>query len=164
MLVSIVAAVSENNILGKNNQLPWHLPADLKYFKQLTTGHHVLMGRKTWESIGKPLPNRISLVVSRSENFRPEGAIVVRTIEEGIETAREAGEKELFIIGGGEIFRLTFPLADRIYLTRINHFFDGDVFFPEIDTDVWEEIENQRFDADGKNLYTYSFLTLTRKI
>ena len=163
MLVSLVAAVAENNVLGRDNQLPWHLPADLKYFKQLTTGHHVLMGRKTWESIGKPLPNRISLVVSRSDDFRPEGAAVVRTVEEGIEAARNAGETELFIIGGGEIFRLAMPLADRIYLTRINHNFEGDVFFPEIDTNLWKETKSERFTADEKNPYGYCFVMLMRK-
>ena len=163
MFVSLVAAVAENNVLGKENQLPWHLPADLKYFKQLTTGHHVLMGRKTWESIGKPLPNRVSLVVSRSEDFKAEGATVAQSIEEGIDTARKADETELFIIGGGEIFRLAMPLADRIYLTRIDHYFEGDVFFPEIDAELWKETESKSFEADEKNPYGYRFITLEKR-
>ncbi len=155
MIKSFVVAVAKNNVIGKDNTLPWHLPADLRFFKNLTTGHHIIMGRKTFDSFGKPLPNRTSVVITRQKDYRPEGCIVVHSIEEAIKVA--AVEKEIFIIGGAEIFKQTMPIADRIYLTRIDQEFEGDTFFPELNKEEWELKEKQDFEPDEKNKYSYSF-------
>lgn len=160
MLISLVVAVSSNNVIGKNNQLPWHLPNDLKHFKQLTTGHAVLMGRKTFDSLGKPLPNRRNIVISRSIK-QIEGCEAVASIEEALELCKE--EKEIFIIGGAEIFREALPIVNRIELTRIHQNFEGDTFFPKIDQQTWRETKRDDFQPDEKNRFSYSFITLTRR-
>ncbi|MDQ3192333.1 MAG: dihydrofolate reductase [Bacteroidota bacterium] len=158
---SFVVAVAKNNVIGKDNTLPWHLPADLRFFKNLTTGHHMIMGRKTFDSFGKPLPNRTSVVITRQNDYQPEGCIVVHSIEEAIKVA--AVEEEIFIIGGSEIFKQTMPIADRIYLTRIHEDFEGDTIFPELNKEEWELKEKQDFEADEKNKYSYSFCIYERK-
>ncbi len=161
MIKSFVVAVAKNNVIGKDNTLPWHLPADLRFFKNLTTGHHMIMGRKTFDSFGKPLPNRTSVVITRQNDYQPEGCIVVHSIEEAIKVA--AVEEEIFIIGGSEIFKQTMPIADRIYLTRIHEDFEGDTIFPELNKEEWELKEKQDFEADEKNKYSYSFCIYERK-
>jgi dihydrofolate reductase len=161
MIISLVVAVSSNNVIGKNNQLIWHLPADLKHFKQITTGHTVFMGRKTYDSIGKPLPNRRNVVISRSVT-EIEGCEVAPSLEDALQLSSE--EKEVFIIGGAEIYRQALPLADCIYLTRIHQDFDGDTFFPQIDLHLWQETKREDFLPDEKNKFSYSFITLNRLI
>src|SRR5215204_5976738 len=144
MILSLLVAAAENNVIGKNNQLPWHLPNDLKYFKNLTWGMPILMGRKTFESIGKPLPGRKSIVITRSNEWKQEGVDIVHSIEEAIQKAESFGVKEVFVIGGAEIFKTSFSIANLIYLTRIHHEFDGDVYFPEVSDNDWQ-LTSSRF-------------------
>lgn len=159
--LSIIAAVSENNAIGKDNQLLWHLPADLKHFKALTTGHTIIMGRKTFDSIGKPLPNRRSIVVSRNTALKIEGVELAYTLEDAL---RLAGNKEeVFIIGGAEIYRQSLPFADKIYLTRVHQQHEADAFFPEIDPGIWKETASATFQPDEKNTISYTFSTLERR-
>ena len=156
MIVSLVAAASDNNVIGKNNTLPWRLPADMKFFKNLTMGHTVIMGRKTFESMGKPLPGRKNVVITRNKEFKAEGCSIVSSIEDALN--RCASENEVFIIGGAEIYRQSIKMADKIYLTRVHGYFDGDAFFPDIPADGWDETAHTDFAADEKNSYPYSFL------
>jgi dihydrofolate reductase len=160
-MVIIIAAIARNNALGKDNQLIWHLPADLQRFKRVTSGHHVIMGRKTYESLGKPLPNRTNIIISRNKDFKADGCIVKNSLEEAIETARE--DTTPFILGGAEIYRQAIETADLLDLTFVHHDFEADVFFPEIDPEIWEEISRQDFKADEKNKYDYSFVTYQRR-
>ncbi|WP_439881920.1 dihydrofolate reductase [Pontibacter sp. MBLB2868] len=160
-MVSIVVATAENNVIGKDNQLIWHLPADLKHFKQLTMGHPILMGRKTFESIGKPLPGRTSFVITRQEDYQAEGCIVVHSVKEAIEQASQLDES-VCIIGGAEIYRQALPMVDTIELTKIHHTFDGDTFFPEIKEQEWKVVAKEDHEPDEKNKYSYSYLTLKR--
>jgi len=157
--ISIIAAVDENWVIGKKGGLPWRLPADLKHFKALTTGHTVIMGRKTYDSIGKPLPDRINIVVSSNDLNLP-GCVVVKSIEKALKSAPD--NKEVFIMGGAQIYNQFLPLAHKLYLTKIHHQFDGDIFFPKLDLSEWKEIGKQDFEADEKNPYRYSFITLEK--
>jgi dihydrofolate reductase len=159
-MISIIAAMDENRLIGSNNTLPWHLPADLQRVKQLTTGHAIILGRKNYESIGRPLPNRKNIVITGNPDFEAPGCIVVNSIEAAIEAA--AGD-EVFIFGGARIYEQMFSLAERMYLTKIHATFDGDTWFPEFDPNSWTEIERQDFTADKKNPYDYSFITLEKK-
>ena len=160
MLLSIIVAFDKNQLIGSNNNLPWHLPADLKHFKSITMGHHMIMGRKTFESIGKPLPGRVSVVVTRNKDYVMEGCHVVYSIEDAIKFCEN--EEEVFIIGGAEIFEYTMPLAAKLYVTQIHHEFEGDTWFPEIWGNEWELISKQLHPADDKNEYAYSFLSYRR--
>ncbi len=158
MKVSLIAAVSENRVIGAKGDLPWSLPADMKFFSQTTRGHHILMGRVNYESIPakyRPLPGRENIVITRQKAFSEEGIHIFHTIEEGIEYARQQGEKELFIIGGGEIYRQTIANADRLYLTHVHAQIDGDTFFPEFDASEWrvEEIAHHAKD----DVHNFSF-------
>ena len=157
MILSLLVAAGENHVIGKNNQLPWHLPNDLKYFKNQTWGMPILMGRKTFESIGKPLLGRKSIVITRSNNWTYDEVDVVHSIEEAIKKAEGYGVKEIFVIGGAEIFRTSFSTADRIYLTRIHHQFDGDAFFPELQEKEWNLVKQRFCKADEKNAFDHSF-------
>jgi len=159
MIVSSIVAVGENNAIGKNNQLLWHMPADLKHFKDITSGRSIIMGRKTFDSVGKPLPKRRNIVVTRQDIAIP-GCEVVKSIEEGLELCK--GEDEVFIGGGAEIYKLAMHLTNRIYLTIIHKNFDADTFFPEIDNKIWKETEREDHAPDDKNQYAYSFITLER--
>ncbi len=158
--LSAILAMSENRVIGKNNQLPWHLPADLKHFKTITTGHPIIMGRKTYESIGKPLPNRTNIIMTRQKGFDAPGCIVVRSLAEAMLQIGET--EEIFIIGGAEIYHQTLSAIQRIYLTIIHHTFDGDAYFPELNRKEWREIKSEQHEADEKNLYAYSFVILER--
>ena len=163
MRISLLLAASENNVIGKDNKLPWHLPDDLKYFKNLTWGLPILMGRKTFDSIGKPLPGRKSIVITRNDAWQHEGVEVVHAINDAIQRAEGFGAKEIFVIGGAEIFKTALPAAARIYLTRIHHQFDGDVFFPEIKEDKWHLVSNRFCEKDEKNAYDHTYQVWERK-
>ena len=159
MSISLIVAAAENNAIGKDNALLWHLSADLKRFKALTTGHPVIMGRKTFESIGKPLPNRRNIVISRSVPAI-EGCEVVASVDEALALVK-AGE-EAFIIGGGSIYKALWDKADRLYLTSVKTALEGDTFIPEVKPDEWEEVKREDFDADEKNEFGYSFIDYVR--
>lgn len=163
MIISIIAALDEQGGIGFENQMPWHLPADLRRFKNITMGHHLLLGRKTYQSIGGPLPGRKMIVLSRNPDCKLAGSQVVSSLEEGLEAARKAGENEVFMIGGGEIYRLALPLADKMYLTRVHTSSQADVFFPAFDPGNWSAICQQDFPADEENPFSYTFSYLTRK-
>ncbi|HEX9164065.1 MAG TPA: dihydrofolate reductase [Thermoanaerobaculia bacterium] len=163
MTISIIAALANNNVIGRDNQLPWHMPADLKRFKQLTTGHHLLMGRRTYESVGKPLPGRVNVVISRSPDYAPPGVAVARSLDEAISKAEAAGDGEIFIGGGSGVFEQAIHRADRMYLTRVHAEPEGDTFFPEFDdVNEWQLVDAEHYEADERNPYPYSFLTYER--
>jgi len=161
MIVSVVVAIAENNAIGKNNQLLWHLPADLKHFKQITSGHTVIMGRKTYDSIGKPLPNRRNIVMTRTEGLQIPGVEVTDNIEGAL--ALCTMDEEVFIIGGAEIYKSTMNITNRIYLTRVHQSYEADAFFPEIDFNLWNETDVEKHLPDEKNHVAYTFSTLLRK-
>lgn len=158
--LAIVVAISENNAIGKNNQLLWHLPADLKHFKEITTGHTIIMGRKTYDSIGKPLPNRRSIVITRNTALAIEGVDMVTSVNEAIELCKH--DEEAFIIGGAEIYQQALAFTTRIYLTRVHQSYDADAFFPELNPNTWKEINSVSYPADEKNNVAYTFSTLDR--
>ncbi|MFI5157863.1 MAG: dihydrofolate reductase [Sphingobacteriales bacterium] len=160
MTVSIIVAIGENHAIGKNNQLLWHMPNDLKHFKDITSGRTIIMGRKTFDSVGKPLPRRRNIVVTRQDITIP-GCEVVKSIEDGLALCKD--EDEVFIGGGAEIYKLAMHLTDRIYLTIIHKSFDADTFFPEIDKSEWKEVKREDFEPDEKNPLPYSFITLERR-
>ncbi|HMI79939.1 MAG TPA: dihydrofolate reductase [Ferruginibacter sp.] len=162
-MISLVVAASTNNCIGKNNQLPWHLPNDLKFFKNTTWGMPVVMGRKTFESVNKTLPGRFNIVITRQKDWNAEGVIVASDLEDAFKKAAETNCKETFIIGGGEIFRLSIEVADKIYMTRVHTELDGDTFFPVIDENKWNLISNQDLKADEKHKFDYSFQTWIRR-
>ncbi len=142
MVVSIVVAISENRVIGKNNQLLWHISADLKRFKKLTTGHTVIMGRKTFESIGQPLPNRLNIVISRGEGAKFDGCTAAKSLAEALEIA--PADDEVFIIGGGEVYRQALPIAERIYLTMVHASYEGDTFFPALNPNEWKVVKEEK--------------------
>jgi dihydrofolate reductase len=164
MIISAIVAMSENNVIGKDNQLVWHLPADLQHFKRTTYGHHMLMGRKTFESFGKVLPGRVSIILTRQEKLDIPGAYIVHTVDDGLEIGRKAGDDEFFIIGGEEIFRMTMPLIEKLYLTVVHENFDGDTFFPELNWNEWTILHQHTHEADDKNPYRHTYYTLLRKM
>ena len=157
-MVTIIAAIAKNNALGKDNDLIWHLPADLKRFKKVTSGHHILMGRNTFESIGKPLPNRTSIIITRNDNYFKDGCLIANSIEKAIELV---GEKDAFIIGGAQIYKqaLEHNLVDQLDITIVHQDFEADVFFPEIDLTICKEVSRENFKADEKNKHDYSFVS-----
>ena len=167
MKVSIVVAVADNNAIGKEGNLLWRLPRDMQYFKEVTWGHHVLMGRKTWDSIPpkfSPLPGRVNIIVTRQKGFVCEGCKVVQSVDEGIEFARQCGEHELMVIGGGEIYRQALAQTDKIYLTKVNHTFsDADTFFPVLSAHEWNTLNSEMNMADEKNEFDFEFVVLERK-
>nr|WP_321235730.1 dihydrofolate reductase [uncultured Psychroserpens sp.] len=161
--LTIIVAAGENNAIGKDNDLIWHLSDDLKRFKSLTNGHHIIMGRKTFESFPKPLPNRIHIVITRQEHYKvPDGVIVVNSMEDALDAARN--DKQPFIIGGGEIYKQSMALADKIEITRVHHSFENaDTFFPEIDTSIWKETKSEFHEKDEKHEFSFTFLTYMKK-
>ena len=165
MKISIIVAVAPNNVIGKDNTLIWHLPADMKYFKEKTTNHCIITGRKNYESIPekfRPLPNRTNIVITRQKEYKAPGAIIVDTLEKAIAKAKEIEKEEIFIIGGGEIFKQSMDITDRLYLTKVEGNFEGDVFFPVLNLKEWKEIYREDCKADEKNKYDYSFIILDR--
>ncbi|QQL50697.1 dihydrofolate reductase [Mucilaginibacter ginkgonis] len=159
MTLSVVVATAPDNAIGKYNALLWRMPADLKHFKDITSGHAVIMGRKTFDSIGKPLPNRRNIIITRQAMQIP-GCEVTHNIDEAIDLCRN--EAEVFVIGGAEIYRQSLPMVSRVYLTLVHHSFDADTFFPELDKNDWKEISRVDHPSDEKNPYPYSFITLER--
>jgi len=160
--LTLIVAAGENDAIGKDNKLIWHLSDDLKRFKELTNGHHIIMGRKTFESFPKPLPNRIHVVITRQANYSvPNGVIVVNSLKDAIDAAKS--DTQPFVIGGGEIYRQAMPFADKIELTRVHHSFEADTFFPKVDSSIWQETSKKFHDKDIDHNYAFSFLTYTRK-
>lgn len=166
MIFSYVVAVASNRVIGRNNALPWYIPQDLKFFKRITMGKPVIMGRRTYDSIGKPLPGRTNIVITRNPDYRPEGVKVVHSVTHAVKLAESIGvvdgSTEAAIIGGAEIFREAMPVTDRIYLTEVHADVEGDVYFPEIDESEWDEVSREDFKAEPPNPYDYSFVVLER--
>lgn len=165
-MISIIVAVDENNVIGKNNALIWHLPADMKFFREKTTGHCIVTGRKNYESIPlkfRPLPNRTNIIITRQADYEAPGAIVVGSIGGAVEKAKQISDEEIFIIGGAEIFKQSMHLVDRLYVTQIYHSFEGDVFFPVIDLNKWLETGRKKGIVDEKNMYPHDFIVYQRK-
>ena len=149
MIISAIVGIGKNKVIGKNNDMPWHLPADLKYFKRTTSGHHIIMGRKNYEAIGRPLPKRTNIIITRNTNYQADGCIIVNSITDALAVAKANGDEEAFIIGGGQIYWLSLPMLDRLYITEIDvEVPDGDVFFPEVDFTEWKLVSS---DAHQKN-------------
>ena len=159
-MITIIAAIGKNRELGKNNDLIWHLPNDLKRFKKVTSGHDVIMGRKTFESLGKPLPNRTNIIITRNGNFQAESCMVVNSLEAALNACDDPNP---FILGGAEIYSQAIKIADVLDLTLVDAVLEADVFFPEIDLTIWKETARQNFNADEKHQYGYSFVTYRRK-
>lgn len=158
--ISIVVAMAQNRAIGKNNQLLWHLPADLKHFKEITSGHTIIMGRKTYESIGKPLPNRRNIVITR-QSLQLNGCEVVNSLQDALALCNT--EQEVFVIGGAQIYQEALPLTQCIYLTEVKQSFEADAFFPEYNTNEWKETARQGFAPDEKNRLPYTFITLEQR-
>ncbi len=163
-MISIIAAVDQDWAIGKNASLPWRLPGELARFKKITTGHPIIMGRKTYESIGRPLPGRTNIVVTRHSDFSKEGVLVAHNLEDAFKMAQnQEGGQEIFVIGGAEIFKQVLSTTDRLYLTMIEGKFEGDVFFPKIDLKNWKEISREKVEKDSKNNYNFEFITYERR-
>jgi len=160
-MIVMIAAAAENNALGKDNAMLWHLPDDFKRFKALTTGHHIIMGRKTFESFPKPLPNRTHVIITKQKDYQPEGCIVVNSIEAAI--AACPGDEDAFVIGGGQIYELALPLTDKIELTRVHGTFEADAYFPVFTTEEWELTDEEFHDTDEKHKYSFTYQTFIRK-
>lgn len=159
-MISLIVAMTENRVIGRDGDMPWRLSSDLKRFKRITMGHHILMGRKTYDSIGRPLPGRTTVVISRSATYDDPQIRVARNLEEAIKITGD--DEEIFITGGAQIYTLALSQVDRIYLTRIHCELEGDTFFPEFDLGKWDLIEQEKHSADEKNNFDYSFLTYQR--
>lgn len=162
MKISIIVAVADNWVIGKRNALPWYLPADLRHFKEITMGHHIIMGQNTHKSIGKALPGRTNIVLSFDKDYKAHGCIVANSLEGALKIAKEDGETEAFIIGGASVYKQAIDFVDKIYLTRIRNNFDGDVYFPKLDMKMWKEISREAHTPDSKNPYKYEFLVLKK--
>ena len=160
-MITLIAAAAENNALGKNNDLIWHLPDDFKRFKAITSGHYIIMCRKTFESFPKPLPNRTHVIITRQKNYNPENCIVVNSLEKAIEICPK--DEDIFVIGGGEIYQQSIAIADKIELTRVHSTFEADTCFPEIDTTIWELVQEEFHPKDEKHLFDFSFQTYLKK-
>ena len=159
-MISIIAALAENRVIGVNNTLPWRLPNDLKHFRRLTTGHAIILGRKNYESIGKPLPERTNIVITRNRDFRAHGCLVAHSLDEALALSRN--DPEIFVIGGAEIYRAALAHTNRLYLTRVHATITGDTYFPEFDETEWREISRERHERDERHAYDYSFVVLER--
>jgi len=161
MKISLIVAMASNRVIGLNNKMPWHLPADLKKFKKITMGSPILMGRKTYESIGRPLPGRITIIISRNLEYRQDGCLVFNDLNTALKKGCESTE-EVFVIGGSDVYEAILPLADSIYLTIINKAFEGDAFFPDIDLTDWLEVSREDITDDPDVDFSYSFLKLKK--
>lgn len=157
MIISLVVAAANNNVIGKDNQLVWNLPNDMKFFKNVTWGMPVVMGRKTFESLGKPLPGRKNIILTRQSDWKVEGTVAVKSFDDAVFLVKEMDVKQMMVIGGGEIFKMVFPKANRIYITRVDAEPEGDAFFPVIDPKEWKLVSKKDHEADAKHAYNYSF-------
>jgi dihydrofolate reductase len=162
MTISMIVAAAENGVIGKNNDLPWHLPDDLKFFKNTTKGHVILMGRKCFESFGRPLPHRTNIIITRNIQYTQQGAVVVHSLDDALQVARDKGETEVFICGGEEIYRQSMDLADTLYLTRVHAAIEGDTYFPELDPLQWKLETEDYHPADDKHEHSFTFRTYTK--
>ncbi|TCK19329.1 dihydrofolate reductase [Thiogranum longum] len=160
MKISLIVAMAQNHVIGRDNQLPWRLPADLQHFKALTMGKPVIMGRKTWESLGRPLPGRTNIVITRDVGYQAEGCVVVHSVEQALEVA--AGSDEAMVIGGANLYRQLLDRADRLYLTLVKADVEGDTWFPEFNLTQWHEVEREAHTRDDKNEFDFEFVTLER--
>jgi len=163
MINSAIAAIAKNNVIGHNNDIPWNMPKDMKFFMRTTTGHHIIMGRKNYESLGRPLPRRTNIVITRNPFYISTGCIIVHSLEEALSIAKENGEEEAFITGGGIIYDLSMDYLDKIYLTEIDLEVEGDVFFPEVDEKIWKETSAEFVASDEKNPADMIFKTFERR-
>lgn len=157
-MISYFVAMDQNRVIGKDNDLPWKLPADLAYFKKKTTGHTIIMGRKTYESIGRPLPNRKNVILTRDKQFSAKGCMIIHSIDDALSLMNENEEEEYFIIGGSDLFQAFLPYVERMYITFIHEQFEGDTFFPEVDLSHWKLLSREKGKKDEKNRYDYEFL------
>ena len=162
MRIALIAALSTNRVIGKDNDLPWHLPDDFRHFKRTTKGHHVIMGRLTWESRSQPLPKRVNLVLTSRPDYAAPGATIIRSLDEGLALASAAGDDEVFVIGGTALFAEALPRADRLYLTFIHAEIDGDAHFPEFDASQWREVDRVEREVDDRHAHAFSIVTLER--
>lgn len=165
MIVSAIAALSRNRVIGKNNDLPWRLPDDMKFFMETTKGHHVIMGRKNYDSLHdkyKPLPNRTNIVITRQKDFKAPGCTVLHAVQPALEIAKKNSEPECFIIGGAEIYKLAMPYTTRLYMTEIDAHIEGDTFFPEINKDEWKEISRKHHPADARHAFAFDIVIYDR--
>lgn len=158
-----MAAKAKNNVIGKNNNLVWHLPADLKFFKETTKGHTLIMGRKTFESLGNPLPHRDSWIITRNKEYSSEGITSFHSLERALEAGEKKGLDTVFILGGGEIYTQSMKIADKMIITEVHEEFEGDTYFPEIDPNLWKEIDRVECKADEKNKYDHAFVVYLRR-
>lgn len=167
MKLALIWAMSRNRVIGRNNALPWHLSEDLRYFKRVTLGKPIIMGRKTWDSIGRPLPGRTNIIITRDQSFQAAGVRVVHSLDDALHLAEHIGviegADEAVVIGGAEIYALALPKAERLYLTQVHAEVAGDAWFPECDLAQWQEIAREDFNAEGSNPYPYSFIVLERR-
>lgn len=161
-MISLLVAMDTNRLIGKDNQLPWHLPQDLAYFKKTTMNHKIVMGRKTFESIGRPLPGRENIIVTRDQDYSQEGCLVLNSLE-GIVELSEQSDEEIFVIGGAEIFQQILPCSDRLYITHIYHEFEGDTYFPKTNEEEWDMVKSDKRIKDENNPYDYEFAVYEKK-
>jgi len=162
VIISLIAAMDRNRLIGNKNQLPWHLPADLTHFKQVTMGKPIIMGRKTFESIGRPLPGRTNIVLTRDEDYQADGIVLTGSLDKALDCAASEGVEEVMIIGGSNIYGQALNSSDRLYLTIVDGEFDGDAWFPAYDEDEWQEVERTHVAADEKNAYAHDFVIFER--
>ena len=163
MIISAIVATAQNGVIGKDNEIPWYLPADFAYFKRVTLNHHIIMGRNCYESIGRPLPKRTNVIVTRNPFYIASGCVIVHSVEEGLKLAEMNGEEEVFIIGGGEIYKQTMHLLDKIYITEVDLNTEGSVFFPKINTNEWHLVSEEKHLKDEKNEWDYTFKIFEKK-
>ncbi|RIV25198.1 dihydrofolate reductase [Fibrisoma montanum] len=163
MKISMIAAVAQNGVIGRNNDLPWHLPDDFAFFKRKTRHHPVIMGRKSLEALGKPLSNRTNIILTRDQNFTAEGVTIVHTLQEAVDAAKAVNDQEIYIIGGAEIYRMALPMATTLYITEIEKAYEGDSYFPEFDRADWQEVSRQHHPADERHEAAFDFVEYERK-
>lgn len=161
MLISIIVAMDENRVIGYKNKLPWNIPSELKYFRETTKGKPVIMGRKTFESIGRPMPERLNIIVTRDKNYKADNCIVVNNREDAIKAAESSNE--IMVIGGAEIYKLFLPTANRLYITKVHGTFQGDTYFPEFNESEWIKVKEKFVEKDNENKYSYTIMVLERK-
>lgn len=162
MKISLIAAVAENGVIGLNNDMPWHLPDDFAFFKRKTSHHPIIMGRKSLEALGKPLPNRTNIVITRNPDFNADGVTIVHTLDDAIANAKAINQMEIFIIGGAEIYKLALPLATTLYLTEIHQAYVGDAYFPDFDKSEWQEVSRKPHPADERHAAAFDFVEYER--